>query len=314
AMTANAMQGDRDKCLNAGMDDYVAKPIDRDKLVEVLNKFKRIRNKKSQSKTAFQNRASSHSSLTKSILVHPNQSVTQELNLTNAKVESTSKLEETTSIERTLPILVPSNTENNLAELGKVDNLIDSDTEDVPETNKTTVVDLNSLDDILKTRDIPQLAPKPKILANVGNLVDDEPGTLIVVIQDYLDDGNKYMSIIRKSIKKGDYSALRVVSHAFKSSSASLGAIDFSKLCEELEHMARAVIESGEDFDSKKATEILLQSENEWAKVQKDLKQEISLGVGKFGYDLYLLVVAKLLNNEYSRLFNFHFYTLINQR
>jgi CheY-like chemotaxis protein len=302
------MQGDRDKCLNAGMDDYVAKPIDRDKLVEVLNKFKRIRNKKLQSKTAFQNAfqngASSYPSLTKPILVHPNPSVTQELNL-NAKVESTSKLEETTSVEPTLPILVPSNTENNLVELGKVDNLIDPDTEDVPETNKTN---------ISETKDIPPLAPKPKILANLGNLYDDEPGNLIVVIQDYLDQGNKYMSIIRKSIKKRDYSSLRVVSHTFKSSSASLGAINFSKLCEQLEHMARAVIESGEDFDLKKATEILLQSENEWAKVQKDLKQEISLGVSKFGYNLYLLVVAKLLNNKYSRLFNFHFYTLINQR
>ena len=38
AMTANAMQGDREECLAAGMDDYVTKPIRVDALVEALNK------------------------------------------------------------------------------------------------------------------------------------------------------------------------------------------------------------------------------------------------------------------------------------
>ena len=37
AMTANAMQGDRELCLQAGMDDYLTKPIRVERLVEALN-------------------------------------------------------------------------------------------------------------------------------------------------------------------------------------------------------------------------------------------------------------------------------------
>ena len=40
AMTANAMSADRDRCLDAGMNDYVAKPIDPDHLFEVLAKWR----------------------------------------------------------------------------------------------------------------------------------------------------------------------------------------------------------------------------------------------------------------------------------
>ena len=39
AMTAHALAGDREKCVEAGMDDYVAKPISPEVLAEVLGKW-----------------------------------------------------------------------------------------------------------------------------------------------------------------------------------------------------------------------------------------------------------------------------------
>ncbi|NNG01936.1 MAG: response regulator, partial [Desulfobacteraceae bacterium] len=39
AMTAQAMKGDREKCLDAGMNDYITKPIKREVVFEILEKW-----------------------------------------------------------------------------------------------------------------------------------------------------------------------------------------------------------------------------------------------------------------------------------
>jgi CheY-like chemotaxis protein len=39
AMTAEAMSGSRERCLEAGMDDYIAKPVKREELFDALRKW-----------------------------------------------------------------------------------------------------------------------------------------------------------------------------------------------------------------------------------------------------------------------------------
>lgn len=39
AMTANALRGDREECIEKGMNDYISKPVERGELIRVLRRW-----------------------------------------------------------------------------------------------------------------------------------------------------------------------------------------------------------------------------------------------------------------------------------
>ena len=43
ALTADAMEGTADRCFNVGMNDYVTKPLDPDRLLNTLNKWLKVK-------------------------------------------------------------------------------------------------------------------------------------------------------------------------------------------------------------------------------------------------------------------------------
>ena len=63
AFTANAMQGDKDKCLSAGMNDYISKPVSEKSLEDILKKW--LPNKVEMTEFSYNEEAVSENEITK---------------------------------------------------------------------------------------------------------------------------------------------------------------------------------------------------------------------------------------------------------
>jgi PAS domain S-box-containing protein len=147
AMTAYALAEDRQRCFDAGMDDYVTKPLRVDELVRALKKVRR----------------------------QPTQPTTQPQMVTETS---------TTSNEPVLDLRV-----------------------------------LQSLRQMARAK---------------------APAILRQVIGNYLEDAPQLVQHLQDAVSIGDAETMWKTAHSLRSSSASLGAIQLSNLCKELEIMGRA--------------------------------------------------------------------------
>jgi CheY-like chemotaxis protein len=165
AMTANAMQGDRQKCISAGMDDYISKPIRVEELVQALK----------QSQPYLKN-----------------------------------------------PDLEP----------------------------------------------MPSSAVEAQVLQAFRNAMGPNASTYLTQLIDiYLEETPLLLQSIGTAVTQTDAAAMQQAAHTLKSSSAALGAITLSKLCEDLEQIGNSKTTTG-------ASEIMPTIQSEYEKVKAALLLE----------------------------------------
>ncbi len=152
AMTAHALQGDRERCLAAGMNDYVGKPVHVEELIEAIRRYT------PQSPSASQHPQE----------VHPI--------VTNAQA---------------------------------------------PVSTHSNVLDNNAYK-ILRSM----------LGAGADFMIDD-------LLATYLEETPKIIQALHLGQLTGDAAAVRMAAHSMKSSSANLGAMAFSHLCDQIEEQAR---------------------------------------------------------------------------
>jgi len=75
-----------------------------------------------------------------------------------------------------------------------------------------------------------------EIYNSLGEIMEDELPSLVM---DFISDADEKIELLKKHVKLNDAENIFSVSHSLKSSSANLGAVKMSKICETIETDSR---------------------------------------------------------------------------
>ncbi len=220
AMTANAMAGDRQKCLDAGMDDYLPKPVTRVELERCLHRWWRPR---------------PDSSAQPAVRPVPQDQAPPTMDATPAMTAPAMPVTHAEAAPATArpvaaatPGLTMATTANPFARIPRA--------VPAPETISMPI-DANASD--RPTHDNPALDGSPidhRVLDDLRDVLGSEVDQLIQV---FLDTTPSLIEQLESATVKPDFDALRDIAHSLKSSSANVGAMTLSNAAKRIELGAR---------------------------------------------------------------------------
>jgi PAS domain S-box-containing protein len=255
AMTANAMQGDREICLEAGMNDYISKPVRVQAIVQALSLYDR----------SSLNSSLHNQDLEPTELSFPRDSgneidvaktnVTEKL---SAPAIDESAFEELKKIIARAGVLISQiecGTQSEIATLRLSNNLVLASNKNIESPilsvlknakleEETSEVSLPVAPAILVEATVKSEIALPPIdsqnFEELKDLLGEEAEEFwLEIVDKFLEGAQPKLQAMADAVSRADCGAIKASAHAFRGACSTVGAMPLFQLCTQLEQMAR---------------------------------------------------------------------------
>ncbi|NJN60804.1 MAG: GAF domain-containing protein [Coleofasciculaceae cyanobacterium RL_1_1] len=255
AMTANAMVGDREACLAAGMDDYLSKPIRPEEIIRVLTEWCQP----TTSKTA---EIAEISEIAETAEISKTAEIA-EISET-AEIAETVEIAEISETAETIKTTAISEEQTSNSDLPDPDSA--SHSHPIHHSERTQIVAESMEDSLGNAIDATAIQTLRELLG------PDDTETFREIVQTYMLQSPQSIAAMRAALAMHDRQELLIAAHNLRSASQTLGALEFGECCLALEMQ----VESGESWQCLAAS--LQALEASYVRARQSLEQLESLG------------------------------------